>query len=331
MSGCEQNVCTCPHGTRTTGQDCNVNGNPGCDGCNHGYKGDNCDSCDVGFTPSPNGGPDTEDGSCIAAEHCTRDDCTNHGDPGLEFQDDSGNCNCSCDEGYIGNNCRMCDTAADYFPSRRLNGSPITVDGFPSECVSPCVPSPCLNGGRCSVQAGGATGGEAQCDCTNADGYTGEYCEVPVDYNDITNWVSQELPDWADPNSQDFINSVPSDVLTPPGNVQNNYNRALTMNFSREDSFVELPKCSNSYYNSIIPGCGFKAVIKKTPEGPCELLNMDDLTIQGVERAAIIHGNVRTGTLQPLLNNPPGGEQQAVWCYPPEKPTNIDGGMCPTN
>jgi len=76
---CEENVCTCPNGTPTTGTDCAVDGTMDCSGCNEGYHnpgepfGPGGQECVPNFCYCPNGTPTEADGA-TAKDLCASDD-----------------------------------------------------------------------------------------------------------------------------------------------------------------------------------------------------------------------------------------------------------------
>lgn len=136
--------------------DCNsheqcVNSIPGftCE-CLPGYTGVDCGSCASGFVPNPLSPTECIDDTC-APDPCNGNatSCTVDGPSAFT---------CSCETGYDGDTCDLCDEANGYFD----NGS--------GECVNPCEFDSCNQNGDCEP-----TGPDTfTCDCNT--GYSGPNC-----------------------------------------------------------------------------------------------------------------------------------------------------------
>jgi len=114
--------------------------------CREGYSGDTCSACDTGFQDNDG------DGTCLPA--CDAETCSGHG----KCDDGSGNTVCSCDQGYTGEDCSLCDT------SYQDNDG----DGV---CAPVCDEAYCSGHGTCSDATG-----KRVCECEK--GYAGDMCDT---------------------------------------------------------------------------------------------------------------------------------------------------------
>ncbi len=122
---CDDNTCS---GNGTCDD---ASGTPVCT-CNPNYVGDDCASCDTNFQDN-----DTN-GTCEDA--CAVDTCSGHG----ICSDTSGATDCTCDLGYIGDDCSICDLG---FQDNNTDGT----------CEAECDNDTCSGNGICDDVTGTPT------------------------------------------------------------------------------------------------------------------------------------------------------------------------------
>lgn len=161
----DQAVCSCDNGYHDDGGDCvadtdcqpntcsghgvcdDTSGSPVCT-CDAGYTGDICDACDNGYQDN--------DGDTVCEPDCATSglDCGDHGD----CDDGNGQAVCTCDTGYTGAACNICDIGYQ-------DNDDDTV------CEPTCETSGLDCGGHGDCADGS---GSAECDCDT--GYAGQLC-----------------------------------------------------------------------------------------------------------------------------------------------------------
>ncbi len=186
MGGCQPDEECTP--TTCNGQGtCDDSGDTPVCACNQGWEAPNCQACDAanGYHPDGMGGCTTdpclpnpctaanqsecvadntnyicecdpgyhdEQGACVIDETCQADSCSMAG----TCDDAGGIIDCTCNPGYMGDDCSVCDAANGYHP-----------DGMGGCTTDPCLPNPCTmiaNKTQCVTQ-----GMAFQCEC--AAGY----------------------------------------------------------------------------------------------------------------------------------------------------------------
>ena len=212
LTACNSAADCSDHGT--PGQDYqDANGSCGVCTCEAGYTGDDCgtttactnaDNCSgnaasvvgnvaTGCTCTCNLGFDEDDCSNTLTA-CTRAaDCSNHGEPGLTYQDVNGNCGCACEAGYTGDDCSStqptCTSSLncndhgtpgrDYQDASGSCGVCSCEDGYTGDDCG--TATPCSFANDCSNQASQVEGDVATgCTCTCNDGFGGADCSTAL-------------------------------------------------------------------------------------------------------------------------------------------------------
>ncbi len=118
-------------------------------GCEPGWAGDTCDTCAAGFHDDGVGG-------CALNQECTTASCS--GAAAGSCDDTGGVVSCTCNPGYAGDDCEVCDT------------------GYHPDATGACaVDASCLTDNVCIQGACDDTGGVISCACE--PGWAGATCE----------------------------------------------------------------------------------------------------------------------------------------------------------